>query len=132
MSKYAENLSSLGLFLIVCVIAFIHKDFSLFESVNESIKVILGNPPPAFLISTALAVYLFSAMVLTLSDIVQNSEPKNKWSHLFYRITFFIFYSFGGTIALNFIPVLLVGLFLYGLEQFHILHYEKMHLINIV
>ncbi|NOQ41524.1 MAG: hypothetical protein GQ563_03365, partial [Desulfuromusa sp.] len=39
---------------------------------------------------------------------------------------FFIFYCFSGAIAANFLPVLLVGLSLYGLDQCHIMiHHAK-------
>ncbi len=125
MNKYQESLISMMVFLVVCLVSFMNSDFSLFGIASESMREILGTPPPAHLISITLMVYLFSSMVLTISDMVYDKEPKSKWTHLGYRTAFFLFYGFGGMIAVNFIPVMVVGLFLYGLDQLHILHYEK-------
>jgi hypothetical protein len=95
------------------------KDVAIFNEMHEGIKVFLGNPPPAALINIALAVYLFSCTVITLGNIANNKEPESKMNHLMYRTAFFFFYSFSA-IGINFIPVLLIGLFLYILDYIHI------------
>ena len=115
-----HSLMSLVLFLIISICAFTFKDFNLFESASESMRQILGCPPPAYLISIALAVYCFSSAILTLTSMANDAQPTLKWNHLGYRSAFFIFYCFSGAIAANFLPVLLVGLSLYGLDQCHI------------
>ena len=116
-----HTLMSLVAFLIVSISAFTFKDFNLFESASESMRQILGYPPPAYLISVALAVYCFSSAILTLTAMANDAQPTQKWNHLGYRSVFFIFYCFSGAIAANFLPVLLVGLSLYGLDQCHIM-----------
>ena len=121
-----HSLMSLVLFLLISIIAFTFKDFNLFASASESMRQILGYPPPAYLISVSLAVYCFSSAILTLTSIANDAKPTQKWNHLGYRSVFFIFYCFSGAIAANFLPVLLVGLSLYGLDQCHImLHNAK-------
>jgi cytochrome bd-type quinol oxidase subunit 2 len=117
-----QNHSLIGLvtFLLISICAFTFKDFNLFEAASESVRQILGYPPPAYLISVALAVYAFSSAILTLTAMANDAKPTQKWNHLGYRSAFFIFYCFSGTIAANFLPVLMVGLALYGLDQFHI------------
>ncbi len=114
------NLLSLAVFLLISICAFTFKDFNLFEAASESVRQILGYPPPAYLISVALAVYAFSSAILTLTAMANDSKPTQKWNHLGYRSAFFIFYCFSGTIAVNFLPVLAVGLALYGLDQLQI------------
>ena len=116
-----HSLMSLVLFLVISIIAFTFKNFNLFESASESMRQILGYPPPAYLISVALAVYFFSSAILTLTAMANDAKPTQKWNHLGYRSAFFIFYCFSGAIAANFLPVLLVGLSLYGLDQCHIM-----------
>lgn len=116
-----HSLMSLVLFLLISIIAFTFKDFNLFESASESMRQILGYPPPAHLISISLAVYCFSSAILTLTAMANDAQPTQKWNHLGYRSVFFIFYCFSGAITANFLPVLLVGLSLYGLDQCHIL-----------
>ena len=119
-----HSLMSLVLFLVISICAFTFKDFNLFESASESMRQILGYPPPAYLISVALAVYCFSSAILTLTAMANDVQPTQKWNHLGYRSAFFLFYCFSGAIAANFLPVLLVGLSLYGLDQCHLWIYN--------
>ena len=119
-----HSLIGLVSFLIISIGAFTFKGFNLFGVAPESIRQILGYPPPAYLISIALAVYAFSSAILTLTAMANGTKPMRKWNHLGYRSAFFIFYCFSGTIAANFLPVLMVGLVLYGLDQFHIALYN--------
>lgn len=115
-----QGLLSLATFLLICICAFIFRDFNLFAVASEPIRQLLGYPPAAYLISISLAVYCFSSAILTLTAMANDTCPTQKWSHLGYRSVFFIFYSFSGAIAANFLPVLLVGLALYGLDQCHL------------
>lgn len=119
-----QSLAGLVIFLLISILAYTFKDFNLFEVSSESVRQILGCPPPAYLISVALAVYCFSAATLTLTAIANGTQPTHKWSHLGYRSVFFVFYCFSGAISANFIPVLVVGLSLYALDQCHILIYN--------
>ncbi len=118
-----RNLLELVSFLLICVGAYQIKNFSLFDAASEPLRQILGCPPPVYLINIALAVYCFSSAVLTLTAVAGNSRPASRWNHLGYRCAFFVFYSFSGAIAANFVSVLCVGLFLYALDQFHIWFY---------
>lgn len=121
-----QNLISLAIFLVLTIIAYINKDFNLFTSASEPVRQVLGCPPPAYLINIALAVYCFSAAVLTLTAMVNNVKPEQKWNHLGYRLTFYLLYCFSGAIATNFLPIVFVGLFLYSLDQCHIwIHHNK-------
>ncbi|MCW8859922.1 MAG: hypothetical protein OQK50_02295 [Deltaproteobacteria bacterium] len=123
-SMSRRNLWEVVLFLMVAIGAFTFKDFNLFEVSSESLRQVLGYPPPSYLISIALAVYCFSSASLTLTAMAKDAEPVKNWHHLGYRSVFFIFYCFSGAIAANFLPVLLGGLCLYGLDQCHIWFYN--------
>ncbi len=119
-----HSLINMVSFLLISIGAFTFKDFNLFESASEPMRQLLGCPPPAYLISIALAVYCFSSAILTLTAMANDTQPTKKWNHLGYRSAFFVFYCFSGVIAVNFLPVLLVGLSLYGLDQCHIWVYN--------
>ena len=119
-----HSLMSLVLFLLISICAFTFKDFNLFESASEPMRQILGYPPPVHLISITLAVYCFSSAILTLTAMANDAKPTKKWNHLGYRSAFFIFYCFSGAISANFLPVVVVGLCLYGLDQCHIWLYN--------
>jgi len=121
-----HSLMSLVTFLLISICAYTFKDFNLFAVSSEPVRQLLGCPPPAYMISVALAVYCFSSAILTLTAMANDVQPTQKWNHLGYRTAFFAFYCFSGAIAANFLPVLLVGLSLYGLDQCHIwLHHAK-------
>ena len=122
-----QNAIEIVLFLIISALAYTFKDFSLFAAASESMKHILGTPPPTILINISLFVYLFSAGVIRLISIATDQKPIVKWTHLGYRSIFYVFYCFSGVIAANFIPVFLIGLGLYTLDQFHITYYNYTH-----
>ncbi len=119
-----QSLLSLSIFLFLSIVAYTFKSFNLFEVSSEPVRQLLGCPPPAYLINIALAVYCFSSAILTLTAMANAAQPTQKWNHLGYRSAFYIFYSFSGAIAANFLPVLLVGISLYGLDQLHIWFYH--------
>ena len=108
------------LFLLVSVCVYYFRDFNLFAEASEPVRQVLGCPPPAYMVSIALAVYGFSAMTLALTAMANDARPLQRWNHFGYRCSFFLFYSFSGTIAAHFLPVVLVGLALYALDQCHI------------
>ncbi len=119
-----KNLISLTIFLLVSIWAYTFKDFHICDAVPVYLHTLLGTPPPAFLVSIALVGYFFSALVLTFTAITKNLEPIPKLDHLGYRVTFFMFYAFSGAIAPNFLPVFLIGLCLYSLDQYQIWAYN--------
>jgi hypothetical protein len=123
----SRSLWELICFLMICIVAYTGRNFNLFEMASEPVRQILGCPPPAYLINIALAIYCFSAAVLTLTAMAGQHRPTGSWNQLGYRSAFFVFYCFSGTISAHFFPVLLVGLFLYGLDQCQIWYYANQH-----
>lgn len=115
-----RNLWEMIMFLVLSICAFAIRDLNLFEMADEPLRQVLGYPPPAYLVSTALAVYCFSAVCLSMTAIARGKAPVSNWNQLGYRSAFYFFYSFSGAIAANFGAVLLVGLGLYALDQYHI------------
>ncbi|UCG38061.1 MAG: menaquinol oxidoreductase, partial [bacterium] len=71
-------------------------------------------------ISLALVVYVFSALTLTLSRIMQGSGVYRGWSHLFYITSFYVFYGFSGTMQETYWAVFVSGLVILGLENYSI------------
>lgn len=123
-TRSRRNLWSLVLFLLISIDAYSFRMFNLFEAASEPVRQILGYPPPAYLVSAALAVYALSAVILTLTAIANDIRPTSTWKHLAYRSSFYLFYSFSGSIAGHYLPVLLTCLCLYGLDQFHVWFYN--------
>ena len=124
-SRARQSLWSLMVFMLISICAYSCREFNLFEAASEPVRQLLGYPPPAFMVSIALAIYCFSNIILTLTAMANETPPASPWKHLGYRGAFFLFYSFSGAIADQFIPVLLAGLCLYGLDQIHIWQYNS-------
>ncbi|MBW6509192.1 MAG: hypothetical protein K0A94_06545 [Desulfuromonadales bacterium] len=120
-----HNLWELFLFLLVSICAYNVRDLNLFAMASEPLRQLLGYPPPAYMVSIALAVYFGSSIILGLKALASRSRPESTWNHLGYRSAFYFFYSFTGGIADHFLPVLLVGLLLYGLDQCHLRCYNQ-------
>ncbi|GEM_PF-2663176 len=120
-----HNLWELFLFLLVSICAYNVRDLNLFAMASEPLRQLLGYPPPAYMISIALAVYFGSSVVLGLKALSFRTKPTSTWNHLGYRSAFYFFYSFTGSIAEHFLPVLLAGLLLYGLDQCHLRLYNQ-------
>ena len=112
-----RNLWEVLLFLLVSLGAYACLDSNLFLQAPENLRQLLGTPPPAFLIDLALATYLVSALILSLTRIAKGTRPAQNWSQLGYRCIFYLFYSFSGSLAAHFSLVFGIGIFLYGLEQ---------------
>ena len=119
-SRFRRNLWSLVLFLLISIDAYSFRHFNLFEASSEPVRQLLGCPPPAYLISVALAIYGSSAIVLSLTAMATDAPPASLWKQLGYRCSFYLFYSFSGAIAGHYLPVLIIGLGLYALDQLHI------------
>lgn len=120
-----HNLWELFLFLLVSICAYNVRDLNLFSLASEPLRQLLGYPPPASMVSIALAVYFGSSVILGVKALVSRSRPVSTWNHLGYRSAFYFFYSFTGGIADHFLPVLLTGLLLYGLDQCHLRFYNQ-------
>ncbi len=118
-----RKLLEASLFLLLCIGAFCCREINLFLLAPESFRHILGYPPPPVFVDVALAVYCFSATVLILTGLANGNRPESGWKHLGYRSVFFGFYCFSGSIAAHFTAVVVVGLFLYLLEQAQIWFY---------
>jgi hypothetical protein len=96
------------------------RDFSFLLFLDESIRATLGHPPPANLISAFLILYIFSAIILTLSRMMSGSGQYSGISHVGYLAGFYVFYHFSGTLPEHFWAVFVAGMTILGLEIYHI------------
>lgn len=119
-----RSLWGLLLFMVVSIGALSLREFNLLGSISAPVRDLLGYPPPAYLVSIALATYCFSALIINLAQIANDTEPHLRWSHLGYRAGFYFFYALSGSLPSHFMAVFFIGLFLYGVEHVHTLIYS--------
>ena len=72
------------------------------------------------MISTALLLYAFSAIILILSRMMSGSQSYSGIAHVGYLSGFYIFYHLGGVLAENVWAVFAAGITILGLESYHI------------
>jgi hypothetical protein len=103
------------------------RDFDFLPSLPEKALAILGASPPVGLISAALIVYSFSAIVLILTRMATGSGAYGGFSHVGYLFGFYFFYHFAGAMADNFWAVFAAGMTILALESYHVhTHYQEL------
>jgi len=105
-------------FLVLSMVAF--RFGSLFFLLPEDLRTILGPAPPVRLMSIALAVYAFSALIYILARMMGEDRNYHGWAQLFYLAGFYIFFSYANSLHENFWAILVAGLTILGLEHFRL------------
>jgi len=95
-------------------------DFRFFPPISEKTRHFLGVSPPATLISIALVIYAFSALILILGHMNTGPDRFRGWSHIGYLSAFYLFYYYAGKLRANFWPVFITGMTILGLESYRV------------
>lgn len=80
----------------------------------------LGAAPPIRLISIALAVYAFSALIYIFARMMEGDLTYRGWPHLGYLSGFYFFFAYGGALRENFWAILVAGLTILSLEFYRL------------
>jgi len=116
----SRGLLALSLFIVISIFAW--WGFS-FLPAPDRITAILGKPPSAHIISIALIIYTFSAIVLSLARMSSGIEHRSSFSHVGYLTAFFLFYYFGKSLEENYWAVFGSGITILGVESYRIWTY---------
>jgi hypothetical protein len=111
---------ALALFLLVSIIAWC--GYYVLAG-PATVLGFLGKPPSARMISTALLIYTFSAIILSLSRMAAGIEHRSSFAHVGYLAVFYLFYYFGTSLEENFWAVLVSGITILGVESYRIWSY---------
>lgn len=111
-----RGLWGMAAFLVMSLVAFNHG--WLLPPISDGARAVLGKAPPANLISIALVVYSFSALVLILSRMGTGQGKYKGWSHLAYLGAFYVFYHYGSVLDANFWAVFAAGITIMALEHY--------------
>lgn len=113
----ARGILALVLFLLVSIFAWWGY---LFLPAPETVSAYLGKPPPARIISLALLLYTFSAIILSLSRLAFGTEHRSSLGHAGYLTVFYLFYYFGKSLEENYWAVFCAGITILGVESYRI------------
>jgi hypothetical protein len=114
-----RNLWALLAFLLVSSVVLPLRHLQLFDLVPAELHPLLGAPPPLSLVTAALFVYVFATLVLVAYRLQGGQPPVWKTRDLALRIVFYALFLFAGGLDVYFHGVLIAGLLLFALEQFH-------------
>lgn len=117
-ARSSHGLYVIALFIAMSIAAI--RDFDFFPSFPPKIHDLLGQPPSAEMISTALLIYSFSAIILVLSRMMSGSEKSGGFIQVAYLAGFYFFYHFAGTMEENFWAVFAAGMTILGLESYQV------------
>nr|WP_320049751.1 hypothetical protein [uncultured Desulfuromonas sp.] len=120
-----QGLWGLLAFILISMVAVFLQDINILSHLSLSMREFLGKPPSPKMINIALAVYSFSALILTLSRLSDRTEVYRGWSHVGYLSGFYIFYLFSNALRVNVVAVLVAGLTILGLEYYSIWSYAS-------
>ena len=112
-----RGILALALFLAVGMLAW--WGFAFLPSPG-SVTAVLGKPPSARIISIALLLYTFSALILSLSRMAAGMEHKSSFCHVGFLTVFFLFYYFAQSLEENYWAVLGAGITILGVESYRI------------
>jgi hypothetical protein len=115
-----RGILALSLFILISIFAW--WGFSFLPS-PESVTAVLGKPPSAYIISIALIIYTFSAIILSLARMSTGVEHRSSFCHVGYLTAFFLFYYFGKSLDENYWAVFGSGMTILGVESYRIWTY---------
>ena len=112
-----RGILALSLFLVVSILAWWG---FVFLPAPETVTAYLGTPPSARIISIALLLYTFSALILSLARMTSGIEHRSSFGHVGFLTAFFLFYYFGKSLQDNYWAVFGSGITILGVESYRI------------
>ena len=121
LNRFAtRGILALSLFIVVSILAWWG---FIFLPAPDTVTAFLGKPPSAGIINTALLIYTFSAIILSLSRMTTGIEHRSSFSHVGFLTAFFLFYYFGKSLEDNYWAVFGSGVTILGVESYRIWTY---------
>lgn len=112
-----RGLWAMALFLLVSSAVYYGLDRLI--PLSPGTRSFLGPAPPLGLISLALVIYSFSAIILVLARMTMGQPPGSGFAHVGYLTGFYIFYHLAGASEENLWAVLAAGVTILVLSGYH-------------
>jgi hypothetical protein len=116
-SRANSGLIAIALFMAISIGAI--RDFDFIPPLPDALLDILGTPPSAKMISAALIVYTFAAIVLILARMMSGAGIQNGISQVGYLTAFYAFYHFANAMEDCFWAVFAAGVTILALNGYH-------------
>jgi len=117
-ARPSHSLYAMALFIALSIGGM--RDFDFLPSFPPGVRELLGQPPSADMVSAALLIYSFSAIILTLARMMSGDGKFNGFAQVAFLGGFYFFYHFTGTMSDNFWAVFTAGMTILSLGSYHI------------
>jgi hypothetical protein len=117
-ARPGHSLYAMALFIALSIGAM--RDFDFIPSLPPAIRELLGQPPSADMVSAALLIYSFSAIIKVLARMMSGDGKFSGFAHVAFLAGFYFFYHFTGAMEENFWAVFAAGMTILGLGSYHI------------
>jgi hypothetical protein len=117
-SRSNRTLYVMALFIALSIGAM--RDFDFLPSLPPRVHDFLGESPSAGMISAALFLYSFSAIILILSRMMSGSGKSGGFSQVGYLAGFYLFFHFSGAMEEYFWAVFTAGITILVLESYQV------------
>lgn len=112
-----RGLWGLLIFLAASAVAFYYRGYSLSGSLPVNMMEQLGPTPDVILINIVLGVSTFCSLVIIGGRIYNGQKPSNTWTHLWFRVFFYLLYFISSSLNDYFNVVFISGLVVLALQH---------------
>lgn len=123
--KSREGLWGLFIFLLASIVIFYFPDQGLTSSLEPDFRESLGPAPPLFLVNILMWVSIFSSLVLIGGRVYHGWVPGSTWTHLFFRLLFYLLYFVVDSLSDYYHAVFISGLVVLALQHYNIWSYAS-------
>lgn len=111
-----EGLWRVLIFVSASTLAACFRDADLFAGLSQGVRVILGDPPPIFLIHLILAVSILSALILIAGRVTGDAVRGTGWLQSGMLCAFYPLYALTGELEMFFPLVFSAGMLVLTLD----------------
>jgi hypothetical protein len=117
-TRPSHSLYAMAFFIALSIGAM--RDFDFIPSFPPAFRELLGQPPSADMVSAALLIYSFSAIIKVLARMMSGDGKFSGFAHVAFLAGFYFFYHFSGAMEENFWAVFAAGMTILALGSYHI------------
>lgn len=118
-----RGLWGLLIFLAASAIALYFREHTLTGSLPAGLMDQLGPTPPVILVNIVLVVSTLCSLIIIAGRIHGSRRPGNTWTHLWFRLFFYLLYFIADALNSHFNAVFISGLAVIALQHYNIWNY---------
>lgn len=118
-----KGLLGIFFFLAASAAALHYRELTLSGSLPPALMEQLAPTPPVILVNVVLGVSTICSLIFIAGRIYHNRRPGNIWTHLWFRLFFYILYFIADSLNEHFYIVFISGLAVLALQHYHIFNY---------